>query len=336
MKIQLIILLYLFLFLDNFVKSHLNYTSITAFFKFKIGEESFFLVTGNNLGAYKESIKSISLIEVGECKKLLWMNYTSLYCGIINAGNTKYIHNVFIKTFSGHSWNISREENKPQIYSVSPNSGMINGFTLITIKGHDLGSYKHEIFDVGIVINEEEIPLSDESSQMTVPHLSCLWTAISIDSSTVQCKLSALHGGYRWENNTINPSARFRAKGGFLYLKTKYGGLGFNRSVYFSFIPNCHMHADHEKCLNANCYWCQYITKCVAMSENCPENCSSRHLQMTCSERNAIIITTFIVASLIVFLIIFSFKRMKILKDDISFKIALNRQSIENVLQLLT
>lgn len=86
------------------------------------------------------------------------------------------------------------------------------------------------------VITDKNIPIDDDADRVGAPHLSCLWSLQFIDSTRLRCKLSAVHGGYRKENGTINRSARWDVTGGYVYVHVRgENGLGVNKRAVFTF-----------------------------------------------------------------------------------------------------
>lgn len=128
----------------------------------------------------------------------------------------------------------------PEIDSITPTNGPLTQLTKVFIKGRHHIQHHSQLYDIGIVITDHNIPVDDESTRVGSPHLSCLVSAHVIDENTISCYLSALNGGLRNENGTINRSARYEISGGFVYvqLKSSNGQLGplrINRKVYYSF-----------------------------------------------------------------------------------------------------
>lgn len=162
-----------------------------------------------------------------------------------------------------------------------------------------MGASKEDIYDIGLVTNDQNIPVPDNARRIAAPHLSCLWSARYINSTMLECYISVLHGGYRNENGTINRSLQRNVRGGYAYIHTYTNGLGFNRNAVFRFNTDCKVITDRKECRTRGCYWCLYNTQCFPNDSYCLENCATESVQMSCGEFRGIVAASVVVALLI-------------------------------------
>lgn len=288
--------------------------------------ESTWFIQGHDLGISSDDLVSVQ-IDGLTCRSWRWISASLIECQLGELDLIRWPRPIIsITTRSGgtvHSATnmASSQSPKPFIRSVSPSNGPLLALTTVTIKGQFLGMSKEDIYDVGIVINDKNIPLDSDASRVASPHLSCLWTTQFIDSSTLKCKVSAQHGGYRTENGTINRSARWDIEGGYVYVHTRSGGVGINRKALFLFSRGCSIAASENGCLKRGCAWCAYNTQCVNDTKDCVENCSTLQVQMTCAERTGIIIVSCFIGVLIVLLVWFIHHRNQLLREDLNYKL---------------